>query len=698
MDHPTESPPAPTRWLIAGSVGVALIAGLVLGALAPAEVGSKDGALFAFAGSCGGIPHPPGAPTWVLLATPWTALLRLVGVSPAHAANLFSVLFASLTLGTLPLVTAPILKRTLPELSAQALATGSFLPPLCLAAAYLHSDIATVAEQYTLLSWLLLLLVGGCLAVTDANRGEPWSGLLGLVWGLAMANHLSQAAYVFGLLGCVLWHPPRRWRRLAAFAAGTGLGLLAYGFVVLRSKSDPLLDWGDIESLDRLLWALQRREWPTRPLSEVPPDFFTAWLRSTAFPISLGPACLVMLPAGAWALWQRKRMALGIGLMIILPYFAGMALAHARQQGMTVDYVRHYGVQDFHQPLYALGAMLCGVGAAFLIDRATTRGARWFVGVALAAAIPLQAAFLSVMVLERSQRSGERTAYLRAIAPPVPNAIMVLSSDDLAFPMGYSRWVEAKHDDCWVGWGNPALGRRVAQAVSEGKGWDREQLQEYFQGVLGDPKRHPIRVGIPSKPELASSPVLLDFAGAYAPAARFLLPRGAYFELRDAPTSDAEVTQPDPAWEVFLAYAPPSSEDSESEYWDGRPWSEIAERRGDFFASRRLWSEAVEAYAVAIAWLPQRGRLRVARGEALERLGRIAEAEADYDAALSVEPSTPRLQFFLGLAAARRGDLQEAARLLEAETRRIDAHPSAVQVLKQVHADLARGSAATPPP
>ncbi|MCB1183238.1 DUF2723 domain-containing protein, partial [bacterium] len=331
-----------------------------------------DSGEFALAADCWGVPHPPGAPTWVLLAGifrhlgPWT--------DAARATNLFSGLLGAVTVG----LAVVVVRRALAggdDDRGPAPLLGGLAAGAILAGCRAFLDQAVVTEQYTLLTalGLAVVLAAGDLAAAAA-RGRPAARhplLLGLLWGLACGNHLSQLVLGAVVVGAVLaaGRPTGRGRLVALVAAGFGLGSLVFVAMMLRARTNPALDWGHVADPGRLVWALARRGWETRSLGEVPDGFFAAWLRTLAPWRQLGPLALACAVAGMGLLVRERRRTWAWGGAAVVAYAVGIAVATGRQVGIGLDYIRHYGVADWHLPLYVAAAIAGGWGVGRLLGR-----------------------------------------------------------------------------------------------------------------------------------------------------------------------------------------------------------------------------------------------------------------------------------------------------------------------------------------
>jgi Flp pilus assembly protein TadD len=117
--------------------------------------------------------------------------------------------------------------------------------------------------------------------------------------------------------------------------------------------------------------------------------------------------------------------------------------------------------------------------------------------------------------------------------------------------------------------------------------------------------------------------------------------------------------------------------------WRWRQWSgDLAAQRGEHDAASVFYSEALslleqQSGSMAREWAqPLQARLLLARGESLQAMGCLDEAEADYGAAQSLVPGDPMIPFKLGLLALLRGDVEAAERLC------IDAYQGASEGLR----------------
>lgn len=312
--------PGHIRFLTAGVV-FALALNVYLATLAPTITWSHDAAdsgELVTAVYIGGIPHPPGYPTYLLLAAPFA---HWPGWEPARGVNLFSALCAALAASLVALAGWHLQARSsLPHFLRAGIAAGA---GLSFAFAPTQWSQAVVAEVYALHSAfaaLLLFLIVRELA--DAPAGLSVIPAAAFVLGLGLGNHLSLALMAPALALAALFHR-RCDSRHTALLLSAGLfivGLGVYLILPVRAASDPPVNWGDPRTWERFWWLasgrLYQRFFFRLPL-EALPGRLSAWaalLRQQFGLVGIGIAL-----AGVWYSWhQHRRWTLLAGLTYLL--------------------------------------------------------------------------------------------------------------------------------------------------------------------------------------------------------------------------------------------------------------------------------------------------------------------------------------------------------------------------------------------
>jgi Protein of unknown function (DUF2723) len=239
--------------IIPGLIGL-FLGGLYLYTLAPGLTWAYDGADggdLLTAAITGGIPHPSGYPTYLLLAS---LFLKIPFGSLAYRTNLLSCVCTV----SAALVIYKIVRAMQPGFFPAAIAAlvfGTF--PLVWSQAILTEVNALNGLFAALLLYLFIL-----------SGPSPWLDWLGgIILGLALGNHLS----ILFILPLVFFDKPplqvfsfKRWfqketlllygklvgRRLAGLLLGLGVYLL----IPIRARAEAPVNWGNAVTWDRLVW------------------------------------------------------------------------------------------------------------------------------------------------------------------------------------------------------------------------------------------------------------------------------------------------------------------------------------------------------------------------------------------------------------------------------------------------------------
>lgn len=224
---------------------------------------SVDSGDFATAVAVGGVPHPPGYPTYLLLGE---IFKYLPFGEIAYRLNLLSATCAAVAIGLLGLIIYETLtaarERSAPG-KLSLLKNQNFIW-LCAVSASLTLAFsstlwsqAVITEVYALNVFFAASLFYIALRVKNSNA--HWLGpLLFLLLGLSLGNHFSiglMFPLIFWLLFRVKWH-----RRLIASAfLAFGLGLSIYLIIPLRAASAPPVNWGAASTWSNFWWLVSAR-------------------------------------------------------------------------------------------------------------------------------------------------------------------------------------------------------------------------------------------------------------------------------------------------------------------------------------------------------------------------------------------------------------------------------------------------------
>lgn len=431
--HATQPRSTRAPWaLLTGLLALAVY----LRCLPPTVTGEDAGELIVAAYTLG-VPHPPGYPTWTLLAHLFT---WLPFGSVAWRVALCSAVCAAAASGLLTLL---LLRLRAGRIAA--VAAG-----LSLAFAMEVWEQAVVAEVYTL---NLLYLVALChLAhrygtLPPTARGRTLAAT-GLLCGLGLGVHptLWVLGPVFALYALLADRGADPWplRRYAVAVAAMALGACVFLYLPWASARNPPVDWGNPETLQGFWDVVTRKQYAFMPdenprgvarlvaqlgiLVGMAPWQFTPWVGA------------VSLPGFVWMLRRHPRPTLLLGACGLLT-----TLAFAWAQNFPYDAEWLWVMSVFQLPLYL--AMALGVGGAVAWARRRHVALGLLTGI-IAVASPLAAHWA------HNDRAGHTwvAAHARALLDPLPeNAVLIPSADHETFPVLYLQVVERHRPDVTLG-------------------------------------------------------------------------------------------------------------------------------------------------------------------------------------------------------------------------------------------------------
>ncbi|MCA9754641.1 MAG: DUF2723 domain-containing protein [Candidatus Eisenbacteria bacterium] len=384
--------------------------------------------------------------------------------------------------------------------------------------------------------------------------------LLAYVVGLSAGHHLSIVflgpAVLFAVVVWLGSVPPRV--RLSWIGLGTGFGLLGascLAYLPIRSREQPLFDWGDPESLPRFwrhVTGAQYQVWQFQSSDRFAEN---AIGYVTQIPERIGWALLPLSLWGAVVLWKRDRRR-----FVFLALVALVAFIWA--SGYEI-----FDLEPYYLPVDVTLVVWATLGAMDIASRAWTRtkqaqwtrAARWGLGV-LAAAWAVQVA-LRYPEVDRSNDHVVRY-HVDSLLATVPEDAVLLSSfwDAVVSPLLYEQAVEGKRTDVSVvdtellrrSWYYPQLSRwdpelltPVRPLVDEfldavapfesGGTFDSARLERAFRGIIeGLAQEHR-----PARPTAFTTEINPFFTRNSAP-----IPEGLVFVLRDDPASSPEIPPP----------------------------------------------------------------------------------------------------------------------------------------------------------
>jgi tetratricopeptide (TPR) repeat protein len=505
-----------------------------LATLAPTVSGEDSGELITAAYTLG-IAHPPGYPLWCLLGKLFSSAIPFGTI--AFRVNLVSAVFGALAVGVLALIAKRLSGR----------ASLALVSALLFAFSRDFWSQSVVAEVYTLNVFLFLVLLDLTLRF-DETRKTRWLYLLSFALGLGFTNHstiLALAPVFAGWL--ILRHldllklPALYLNLPAAFLLGFSIVL----YLPIRSSADPLLDWGDPETLGATADHLLRRQYAAA--EEIAPRTLARQLLLAgrflgAFFEQFTPWLAALAPAGALIQKRRDRGS----FLLLLLFFVLTSYGFIWLLNHPADRQSLHLTRVFFLPAYAIAALWIAIGLGALVDgverrvdRAANRS-RWALRsmALIAVATPLATHF------SLNDQRGERLAedWGRNILGSLkPDAILLPTADHSTFPLLYLQAVEGLRPDVVIGNKYGLIEDRLFGEIFTGENAPKEALP------LGAPTREKERYLI----ERSGRPVYLTVKsdGSLPPGYK-LLPYGLVFEaVREG--MEASAAALDALWKSF---------------------------------------------------------------------------------------------------------------------------------------------------
>ncbi|MFH2202910.1 MAG: DUF2723 domain-containing protein [Elusimicrobiota bacterium] len=626
--------------------GLALF-GVYLYTAYPTLSAYRDSGDMAAAGLTLGVAHPPGYPLYLLLSHLWVKLLPLGSV--AYRLNILSALTgaAACCLAAFVVWSVPDERPGAPtRLSAEAGSLTAFLL-LALSPAYWH--LSLVSEMYSLNT----LVAAAILALMLAADGGPlrhrrciYAGAL--LFGLGLGNHQTLLAALPGylwiargeLFGRAGLFGRRFWReRLPALLLFTLLGFALYAYLPLRSAAEPVIDWGEPETL-RNFWRMLTRAdlggvrlHPEQPFGLTDPKQWLAGLLYTGrlLGAELGwPGVLLAL----WGIWCGRRRRLVQGCLLAFAASGPLFIIWANLDPALPE------TQPIIEPHLVLPILFAGViagwGARDLCARLMRRQPRQGpAALLLALAAALAFTHRGSAALRLTYR-GDFSAwdYGKALHASMGSGALLLDPDDpTAFALSYMKHAHGLRPDIipllyfrtW--WGYAQLKRRHPELLPQ---WEMRSGQELLGTLV-------------SRSLGAGRELVVDLPQKVPPGV-FSFPLGIVYRVLAQPPG------PEQRLELFrrserarhllrIRSAPPGAgffTRHTIDYWASALNNLAIEASG---LGRR--DEAVSLYMRALAVSPRLAESWNNMGNALLAQRRYAAAEGCYLLSLRYKPAPP---------------------------------------------------------
>ncbi|MBF8267464.1 MAG: hypothetical protein HW388_972 [Dehalococcoidia bacterium] len=403
-----------------------------------------DGAELATAAYTLGVAHPPGYPTYLILAKvfslllPWGDIAHRTGVlsalSSAGATVLVYYISYLLIEGTARNASPP----SRMALAAASMAAVSFAVSPLLWSQSVMTEVYSLNALFTGGVTLLAILWG------KGARGGSWLLLASaFLLGLGLGNHLTLAFLILPLAYYLLLHRERLTPRLVAgFLGLLILGLSVYIYLPLRASHNPPINWGDASTLEGFVWTVSAMPYrdlafglPRHALANLP-ERWVEWADLLVRQFNAVGLFLGIL--GAW------RLRVSSSPLLV---FTGLLFLSSLAYSLTYYTA---DAQVYLLPAFLVFSLWIGVGLHWLLyvaamSREMGRGLPFLPPLALAAA-----AFLVVPALQLTlnfqgislRDDRESLAYAQGIFQRVePDAVIIADTEQELFPLWYYSYV-----------------------------------------------------------------------------------------------------------------------------------------------------------------------------------------------------------------------------------------------------------------
>ena len=368
-----------------------------------------------------GIPHVPGYPTLVNISH---AVTRLPLGNGAFKGNLFSVLFGA--------ASCWLFYRLLNLLFARPLVSFSFA--IALAGSFTLWEQSLKIRAYPANTFFAI----GIILLTLLWRREHdrrFLYALALWSGIGLANHeILLVTGMVPLAALVADYKHLRVVDVVAAAAFGLLGLSIYGYLYVRAQANPVLNWGDPNTFERLIDVLLQKQYAGKMMTG---DRAAQWLLIkiilNAFVEEFGPVVLVFGLLGILVA-AKKNPVLLIGLALLV-------LANI---GLRINYI---GDQEEFQVLRYMTASFVAflIAAAFCVDYLMRRiGEAPFAPgskqVMIALILAATAIFPTLIHRDKTDLSNHRIGYdyINAVLSyPENDYVLSVGGDNNIFPIWY---------------------------------------------------------------------------------------------------------------------------------------------------------------------------------------------------------------------------------------------------------------------
>jgi hypothetical protein len=393
------------------------------------QFGGVDGGELVATALSGGVAHPPGYPTYLLLAR---GALFIPWGEPAARLALLSALAGAFAVAATALLVARSAWAAAPRSPWQAPCLGGLYAGLTLALCERMWSQSIIVEVYTLhLLWLALCALLFQLWITTGRR----LAAAAYVFGLGLGTHLTLGMLFPAAILAWACGPKRRrlmWRSAGLVFGALAAGLAVYGFLPLWAAHEALPSWGDPRSLLGFWRHISAAEYRYL-VGVVPWAQRLARLSYVARDLLRQPGPIGVCLAFGWGLphgWRVERSLLVLSAVVALS---------------SLIFAIGYGGADstvYLLPWTWVWCVWAGFGAAAVARQIGDRVRQRWVAPVFGLLLALGLGWTLVTQyprLDLHHAAAERERVLAQLAVLAPDALVFTSTDADTFGMWYAQ-------------------------------------------------------------------------------------------------------------------------------------------------------------------------------------------------------------------------------------------------------------------
>ncbi|MGC8879171.1 MAG: glycosyltransferase family 117 protein [Anaerolineae bacterium] len=450
-----------------------LIAGILAGGSAALYIRTcapsllfGDSGEFQFVPYILGIAHPTGYPLYVMLGWLWSHLLPLGNV--AYRMNVFSSLWAALTVGAIFLLAREFMARTIGERDFAVTRVAAGIASASFAVTQTFWGQAVIAEVYTLNAFFVALVLLLFLHWTQAPLRRSRIIALASTFGLALTHHRTILALLPGMFVCFLLLRPSGdqgvsvalsrarvlWREGMIGITCLLAPLLLYLYLPLRA---PYVPYTTI-SLSQEQQLVLYENTGQGLLDHITGAVFVENLRlgldlwGTAPSWTMHLAMVVELLRRQFGLVGICLAFVGLARMVWTrqwPWLSLTALGYVT--GVLFNLLYAIGdVEVLYIPSYLVVTLWIGIGLVTLAEMVARVSTRWtgYGVLLLSVALPGWLLVQHLPQVDRSSDVAAETMWRPILERPIPFDTVLVSNDrDEMMPLWYYQYVEGQRRD-----------------------------------------------------------------------------------------------------------------------------------------------------------------------------------------------------------------------------------------------------------